>query len=52
MVFSSVAAQVAQLLAADALRTEQLGAARAELAAARAALEARDAQACARPCIV
>ena len=37
--------QVAQLLAADALRAEQLGAAHAELAAARAALEARDSQA-------
>lgn len=37
--------QVAQLLAADALRAEQLSAAQAELAAARAALEARDSQA-------
>ena len=41
--------QVAQLLAADALRAEQLGAAHAELAAARAALEARDSQAHTHP---
>ena len=38
-------AQVAELLAADAMRAEQLSAAQAGLAAARAALEDRDLQA-------